>query len=99
MGSCVESQEHTPEQNKIKSQWSKNKSFKSYKVLIIYNIPDSHRSVSLVLHLICVFPSTTNWQQHRGNLCMVNMVVVNNTIFSFKVLWLINAKWFAQTPN
>ena len=60
MGGCVESREHIPEQKKIKSQWSKNKNFKSYRVLIIYNVPDSHRSVSLVLHLICVFPATTN---------------------------------------
>ena len=98
LGSCVESWEHIPEQKKNKSQWSKNKSFKSYRVLIIYNVPDSHRSVSLVLYLICVFPAMTNWQQHRVNLCMVNMVVVKN-IFLFEVLWFSNAKWFAQTLN
>ena len=52
VGSCVESREHIPEQKK--SHWSKNKSFKSYQVLIIYNVPDSHSSVSLVLHVMCI---------------------------------------------
>ena len=75
-----------------KSQWSKNKSFKSYKVLIIYNVSDSHRSVSLVLYLICVFTGMTNWRQHRVNLCMVDMDVVSNINFSIEVLWLNNAK-------